>query len=162
MTVNAGRTPACSVAASEPEDIEFDDWQGAPNAATGAASSSSSAIRRPRVVYVRRVASQTDPPPKPKKPRNKKRRREPPDPYGRWPRIEEYMPWHDPYPDFFVEKSCQSIREVACGPSLCIDQRTSVGFKTSIWDEVKERGRQYEEAKRWQTALVSREQFVNA
>ena len=59
------------------------------------------------------------------------------------------------HPDFFVEKSCQSIREVACGPSLCIGQRTSVGYKTSIWDGMKERGRQYEEAKRW------RERFVN-
>ena len=82
-----------------------------------------------------RVVVQTDPPPEPKlkKPHNVKqkrrnrREREGYDPFGVWPSVEGHMPWMPSWSDVYVEGHGPGTRDVACGPSLCINQRSIVG-----------------------------------
>ena len=95
---------------------------------------------------------QTDPPPKPRKPCNikqKRRRREEfesgiessrwfYDPFGTWPSFGGCMPWMSPYLDVSIGAHGPGIREVSCGPSLCIDQCSQLGYLWIDRSSVKE------------------------
>ena len=92
---------------------------------------------------VRDVIVQTNPPPGPawKKPHNIKqkrgnrRNREDCDPFGKWPKIGICFPWFRPYLDLSVQLYGPGYREVACGPSLYVNQLTHAGWKSYALEE---------------------------
>ena len=57
------------------------------------------------------------------------------DPYGKWSSIEGCFPWMRFFPDVKVQSYGPGYRKVACGPSLCIKQKTSVGWKSYLLEK---------------------------
>ena len=96
---------------------------------------------------------QTDPPRKPRRPCNIKQKRGRRieleeglessrwfyDPLGTWPSFAGEKPWMHSWSDVSVEEHGPGTRDVACGPSLCINHRCRPGYlwidRSSVQEE---------------------------
>ena len=74
--------------------------------------------------------------------RRNRKERELWDPYGKWSSIEGCFPWMRYHFDVEVQMYGPGYCEVACGPSLCINQKSYVGWKSYILEEHDKRCRQ--------------------